>query len=109
MSKEEQPRVKEILPEMRGIAGKKLEIQSMWLRTIETNLVSAVSGKSDCEEINYCDLESITSLDLSGSYDPSDRRHNCNSYKLNIQERDFAGLTGLTSLDLSGKCLRHLS
>ena len=78
-------------------------------RTIETNLVSAVSGKSDCEEINYCDLESITSLDLSGSYDPSDQSHSCSgAYKLNIQERDFAGLTGLTSLDLSGKCLRHL-
>ena len=75
-------------------------------RTIETNLVSAVSGKSDCEEINYCDLESITSLDLSGSYEEGDT---CSSpHTLNIQENDFAGLTGLTSLDLSGNCLSHL-
>lgn len=59
--------------------------------------------KTDCAEVNYCDLEKITTLDLSGSYDPSS--DSCSAHQLSIQPSDFFGLTKLETLNLSGNCL----
>ncbi len=62
--------------------------------------------KTDCAEVNYCDLETITNLDLSGSYDPGD--HKCSDYQFSVQPSDFLGLTKLETLDLSGNCINTM-
>ena len=61
-----------------------------------------------CDSINYCDLEEITSLDLSGDSDPTEVGYQCIDHEIRLVEQDFEGLTKLTFLDLSGNCLRYL-
>ena len=65
--------------------------------------IMASLTKTDCADVNYCDLETITTLDLSGSYDPSS--DSCSAHQLSIQPSDFLGLTKLETLNLSGTCL----
>ena len=76
---------------------------------VEDKIVEALQNKA-CADITLCDLEEITTLDLSGSYDG--QNSDCTGYaqphELLIRKSDFEGLTELTSLDLSGTCLNHL-
>ena len=74
---------------------------------IRDAIVRKVSGKSACADIHYCDLEKITTLDLSGNYEgPSENaRIPCADNTLEFNKNDFKGLINLVELDLSGNCL----
>ena len=77
---------------------------------LKTVVIAQVAGISACEDINYCHLEDITRLDLSGSFD---RQSACNSNPeynrlTTLQPSDFIGFTKLEFLNLSGNCLKEL-
>ena len=67
-------------------------------------VLDQISGVSDCSNIHICHLESITSLDLSGSYDPASG--DCDNHKAVFTEKDFKGFRDLESLDFSGTCVK---
>ena len=70
-------------------------------------IVAKINGKNACADIHYCDLETITELDLSGDYEgPSENaRLPCRDNTFAFNKDDFKGLIELLELDLSGNCL----
>lgn len=71
---------------------------------LKDKIIGQVSGVSECENINICHLEDITTLDLSDNYDPA---NNCNPHKVDLRPSDFEGLKNLETLNLFGICLQH--
>ena len=71
-------------------------------QAVRDAIVAKISGKSACADIHYCDLETITTLDLSGRFDNS---LSCTAHLLEFNKNDFKGLINLVELDLSGNCL----
>ena len=61
----------------------------------------------NCNDVNICDLEDITVLDLSGSYDPDSdsSKTACNNNGLEFNKNDFIGFTKVTELKLNKNCL----
>ena len=69
----------------------------------KTKVLSQIDGVTNCNNVNYCHLESLTTLDLSGTYDPSN--DTCSDHAFAISKRDFAGFINLIELNLSKLCL----
>ena len=65
-------------------------------RPVRDELVNAVAGGKDCDEISAHDLAGLSTLDLSDSDIDS------------LQAGDFSGLTTVTELDLTGNDLASL-
>ena len=59
-----------------------------------------------CRDINYCELSTITELDLSARKGLYVESNPCNDWGL--KKSDFKGLTNLRELDLSDNCLEKL-
>ena len=101
---------------MRGLIVTQGRERACWKKTrddfcdrapkLKTAVLKKFDDISDCSDINYCHLESITSLNLSGDFEPTD--DDCDSHELILSPSDFVGFTGLETLDLSGQCLKGL-
>ena len=81
---------------------------------LRTVVIALVDGISDCDDINYCHLEDITELDLTGTFDASSSDpalNRCaNHNQLNsLNKKDFLGFTKLERLTLKANCLTTIA
>ena len=72
---------------------------------IRDAILRQLSGVA-CEAVSQANLNTITSLDLSGSYTLSmGGEAPCTSNSFSFNKNDFKGLDNLVDLDLSGNCI----